>query len=98
MELLLVLVVLGVAVLVIVAPLRPGRAREHEAGESAERAELEAAKAAKYAEIRDAELDYRTGKLSEADWRGLDRQLRREAVELLHRLDALEDDVAGPAP
>jgi hypothetical protein len=88
-EFLLVLVVLAVAVLVIAGPLRRGRVEEHEAGESAARAELEAAKAAKYAEIRDAELDYRTGKLSEADWRGLDRQLRREAVEVLHRLDAL---------
>ena len=92
MELLLVVVVLAVAVLVIVAPLRTGRAAEHEATDEARRAELEAAKAAKYAEIRDAELDYRTGKLSEADWRGLDRQLRREAVEVLHRLDALEDE------
>ena len=35
----------------------------------AERADLEAARDAKYAEIRDAEMDYRTGKLSEADWR-----------------------------
>ena len=32
-------------------------------------------------------MDYRTGKLSEPDWRALDRQLRHEAVELLHRLD-----------
>ena len=59
---------------------------------AAERADLEAARDAKYAEIRDAEMDYRTGKLSEADWRALDRQLRHEAVELLHRLDAAEDD------
>ena len=94
MELLLVLVVLAVAVLVIVAPLRRGRTAEQEGADEARRAELEAAKAAKYAEIRDAELDYRTGKLSEADWRGLDRQLRREAVEVLHRLDALGED--GP--
>jgi hypothetical protein len=92
MELVLVLVVLCIAVLVIAAPLRGGRAGRQEAGESAARAELEAAKAAKYAEIRDAELDYRTGKLSEADWRGLDCQLRREAVDILHGLDALGDD------
>ena len=31
------------------------------------RAELEAAREAKYREIRDAELDYRTGKLSDDD-------------------------------
>ncbi|HKH16804.1 MAG TPA: hypothetical protein VKA57_04710 [Solirubrobacteraceae bacterium] len=87
MEVLLVLVVVAVAVLVISAPLRRRGGRE--AAGAAERADLEAARDAKYAEIRDAEMDYRTGKLSEADWRALDRQLRREAVELLHRLDEL---------
>ncbi len=83
------LVVVAVAVLVISAPLRAGRRAGGEAAGAAELADLEAARDAKYAEIRDAELDYRTGKLSEADWRALDRQLRREAVDLLHRLDEL---------
>jgi hypothetical protein len=86
-EILLVLILVAVAVLAISAPLR-GRA-ERDTATRAERADLEAARDAKYAEIRDAELDYRTGKLSEADWRALDRQLRREAVDLLHRLDEL---------
>ena len=93
MDLLLVLVVVAIAVLVISAPLRAGRRTDRETAGRAERADLEAARDAKYAEIRDAELDYRTGKLSEADWRALDRQLRREAVDLLHRLDEAE-----PAP
>ena len=84
------LVVLLIVLAVLAGPLRPGRTAQVEQAEDAERAELEAAKAAKYAEIRDAELDYRTGKLSEADWRALDRQLRREAVDILHRLDALD--------
>jgi type II secretory pathway pseudopilin PulG len=88
-EFLLVLVVLAVLVAVIAAPLRPGRASARTAAQSAERAELEAVKEAKYREIRDAELDYRTGKLSEPDWRALDRTLRAEAVELLKRLDAV---------
>jgi hypothetical protein len=88
-EVLLALVVVAVAVLVISAPLRTGRRAGGEAAGAAELADLEAARDAKYAEIRDAELDYRTGKLSEADWRALDRQLRREAVDLLHRLDEL---------
>jgi hypothetical protein len=88
-EIALVLVVVAVAVLVIGAPLLSGRRGEREAAGAAERAELEAARDAKYAEIRDAEIDYRTGKLSESDWRALDRQLRREAVDLLHRLDEL---------
>ena len=88
MEIVLVLILVAVAVLAISAPLRAGRRIERDTVDRAERADLEAARDAKYAEIRDAEMDYRTGKLSEADWRGLDRQLRREAVELLHRLDA----------
>ncbi|MEY2442425.1 MAG: hypothetical protein QOJ46_1851, partial [bacterium] len=50
-------------------------------------AELEARKEAKYREIRDAEMDYKTGKLSEEDHRALDRQLRAEAIEVLHAID-----------
>ena len=90
MEYLLILVVLAAVVLVIAAPLRRGRAREEDLALEARRAELEAAKEAKYREIRDAELDYRTGKLSAADWRAMDRALRAEAVELLKRLDSVE--------
>ena len=91
MELLAILAVVLAVAAFVSAPLRGDRAEQEEQREQAERADLEAAKEAKYHEIRDAELDYRTGKLSEADWRGLDRQLRREAVEVLHRLDALDD-------
>jgi hypothetical protein len=91
-----VLVVLAVVVVVVGAPLRSGRRRAREATEEAERADLEAAREAKYREIRDAEMDYRTGKLSEADWRGLDRTLRGEAVEILRRLDELEGTAEPP--
>ena len=84
---LLVVVVFAIVVLVVSAPLRRRGALEEE--ESAERAELEAARDAKYREIRDAELDYRTGKLSDADWRAQDRALRAEAVDILRRLDEL---------
>ena len=86
MDLLVIGVVLLIVVALVAAPLRrPGTMVE----EDAERAELEAARDAKYREIRDAELDHRTGKLSEADWRAMDRSLRAEAVEILRRLDAL---------
>jgi type II secretory pathway pseudopilin PulG len=88
MELLLVALVVVAAVAAVAAPLRPGREEARQAATAAGRAELEAARGAKYAEIRAAELDHRTGKLSEADWRALDRTLRGEAVEILHRLDA----------
>jgi flagellar biosynthesis/type III secretory pathway M-ring protein FliF/YscJ len=91
MEFLVVLIVLAVVVLVVTSPLRPGHAQAAEAEEAAERDELEAERDAKYREIRDAEMDQRTGKLSEADWRALDRTLRAEAVEILRRLDALGD-------
>ena len=87
-DFLVILVVLAVVVVLVAAPLRSRRSEE--AVESAARAELEAARDAKYREIRDAELDYRTGKLSEADWRALDRGLRAEAVAILRRLDELD--------
>ena len=83
---------LAFALVLIVAPLRRGRPAADEIAETAEHADLEAAKEAKYREIRDAELDYRTGKLSHEDWRALDAALRREAIELLRRRDALESD------
>ena len=87
MDLVLILVVLALIVLLVSAPLR--RRVDLEEEESAERAELEAARDAKYREIRDADLDHRTGKLSDADWRAQDRALRAEAVEILRRLDEL---------
>jgi hypothetical protein len=87
-ELALILLVVAGAVLLVTGPLRR-TARAADESLEAELAELEAAKDAKYREIRDAELDYKTGKLSDRDWRSLDRTLRAEAVELLKRLDQL---------
>ncbi len=81
--------VLAVVVLVISGPLRRQRGDEPDVLGSPERAELEAAKEAKYRQIREAELDRRTGKLSQEDWRALDAELRAEAIELLRRLDTL---------
>jgi len=87
-DLLIVLLVVLAVVVLVSAPLRAGRGRT-EGEEASEVAELEAAKEAKYREIRDAELDYRTGKLSAEDHAALDRTLRAEAIALLRRLDAL---------
>jgi membrane protein implicated in regulation of membrane protease activity len=81
------ILLVAVVVVFVVMPFRhPGEA---EAKEDALRAELEAAKEAKYREIRDAELDHRMGKLSQEDWRAVDRELRGEAIEILRRLDRL---------
>ncbi len=65
------------------------------------RTETDALKEAKYREIRDAELDHAAGKLSDEDFALVDAELRREAVEILDRVDngngsrAAEDDGAG---
>jgi hypothetical protein len=59
--------------------------------QSATRGDLEAAREAKYREIRDAELDYRTGKLSREDYDAIDGELRAEAIEILNRLEAEEE-------
>jgi|SRR4051812_12858895 hypothetical protein len=92
MDVLAVVLVLAAAVAaawVIAVPLRSGHAEADDAALEARFADLENAKEARYREIREAEMDFRTGKLSEEDWKAIDRQLRAEAVELLRQLDAL---------
>jgi hypothetical protein len=107
----IVIVILAFALLAVVlalvsAPLRADRRGEAgtQAGESARRpaeiAELEAARESKYREIRDAELDLHTGKLSRADYDAVAGALRAEALAILDRLQELEraDPPAGDAP
>jgi hypothetical protein len=95
-----IVVLLALVVLVVSAPIRSaasaarkpapvGSPPDAEPSEAAQerRHELETAREAKYREIRDAELDFRTGKLSEEDYRGLDAELRAEALGILDALD-----------
>jgi len=97
----LILVLAGLVLALVSAPLRRARAhgdsgrapgaehsRERESQER-DRDELEAAREAKYSEIRDTELDYRTGKLSLEDYQTIDADLRAEAIAILDRLEAL---------
>jgi len=84
LELLLVLAVVAALVLFISGPLRRA---SPQAEEPAGVAELEAAREAKYRELRDAELDHRTGKLSDEDYAELDTALRAEAIEILRGID-----------
>ncbi len=86
---LLVIVALALVVWIVAAPLRKGPQAVDEAVVY-EREGLEAAREAKYNEIRELEMDHRTGKLSDEDFRVLDRQLRAEAVQILRALDALD--------
>jgi hypothetical protein len=106
MDLLVVLLaflLLAVVIALVGAPLRAARDRElagehvlndddPERRQAYERAQLESAREAKYGEIRDAELDMRTGKLSREDYEAVDGALRAEALEVLDRLQALERD------
>lgn len=89
---LLAFVLLAVVFAVIAQPLRAALLRPPGAHEDAspERAELEAAREAKYREIRDAELDFRTGKLSQEDYASIDATLRGEALEILDAIEALD--------
>ena len=77
------------AALVLFLILRPLRTASTEPA-SDPRADLEAAKEAKYREIKDAELDFRMGKLSEEDWKTLDAELRAQAIAILRQLDRLD--------
>jgi hypothetical protein len=95
----LTLVLIAVVILVVSGPLRAARRPRDVAsvarrppGPIIEHAELQAAREAKYREIRDTELDYRTGKLSREDYDAVDGALRAEAVEILNRLQALEGE------
>jgi len=81
--------VLAAVVAFVVA--RPLRRRTGAGDGDADRREaLEAAKEAKYREIRDCELDFRMGKLSEEDYRETDRELRAQAIAILQDIDKLE--------
>jgi hypothetical protein len=108
----LILLLLAVVILVVAAPLRardsgsgqrerppgsPAPAPAPAGAGSPERAELETAREAKYREIRDADLDHRTGKLSDADHAQLDAGLRAEAIAILGALDAAESGVMSGA-
>ncbi len=105
----LILALLAAVVFVVSAPLRSAGRGEGRAGPDGpggdasqlagviEHDELEAAREAKYREIRDAELDFRTGKLSQEDYAAIDSQLRAEALEILDRLpDDPNDEAGGP--
>ena len=101
MDLLIVFAVVLAVAAFVGAPLR-GRARglDPDAAARAELADLEAAKEAKYQEIRDAELDQRTGKLSERGPPSARRGAARGGDRAAQRIDALRarSDAAPRTP
>ena len=90
---LIILAVLAAVFALITGPLRGARHRRSDLGVTT--ADLGAARDAKYREIRDAEMDLRTGKLSEEDHSEIDGALRAEAIEILHRLDEAQAEDAA---
>ncbi len=84
----LTLVLLAAVMAVVSRPLLI--ARKPDESDTPKRSELEAEREAKYREIRDTELDYRTGKLSQEDYEAVNGALRAEAVEILNKLESSE--------
>lgn len=72
----------------------PLRERGPAPAEDADIVALRASRDAKLRELRDAELDFATGKLARRDYELLDASLRAEAAELLRRLDDTPEAVA----
>jgi hypothetical protein len=110
MDFLIVLLLLTAVVAFVTMPLRRQRLATRAQTDRIQEAkrivdDLEASREAKYREIRDAELDHSTGKLSDEDFRSLDGALRSQAIDILkaldrarERLDAEADAVAAPVP
>jgi hypothetical protein len=110
MDFLVVLLLLTAVVAFVTMPLRRQRLATRSQTDRILEAkrivdDLEAAREAKYREVRDAELDHSTGKLSDADFQSVDGALRAQAIEILkaldrarERLDAEADAVSAPLP
>lgn len=98
MEFLIFLAILAAVVVFVTRPLWRPLAQTSQPADAPARAtklaDLEAARDAKFREIRDVELDHRTGKLSDKDFELVDRSLRAEAVRILRDLDRAR---GGPA-
>lgn len=95
----LTLALLAAAIAVVSRPLVAARTLQSTGRPEStvpERGELEVARESKYREIRDAELDYRTGKLSREDYETINGTLRAEAVAILDKLDALKEQAPPP--
>ena len=95
LELLLAAAIVVLVAWFVTAPLRGRPAQDAGDPAEAELADLEARKEAKYRQIRDAETDHASGKLSDEDFKRLDRELRGEAIDILKRIDRLRGSPRG---
>ena len=95
MEFVLALVIFVLLAWFVTAPIRNREPAQSDDPAIAELADLEARKAAKYRQIRDAETDRASGKLTEEDFQRLDRELRAEAIDILKKIDRLRPPKGG---
>jgi hypothetical protein len=95
MEFFLALVIVVLIAWFVTAPIRNREPSQSDDPAIAELADLEARKAAKYRQIRDAETDRASGKLTEEDFQRLDRELRAEAIDILKKIDRLRPPKGG---
>jgi hypothetical protein len=94
-EFVIALVIVVLVAWFVTAPLRDRAPARSDDPAVAELADLEARKQAKYREIRDAEADHASGKLTDEDYQRLDRELRAEAIEILKKIDRLQQRGEG---
>jgi hypothetical protein len=97
LEALLAVAIVTLVAWFVTAPLRRSPAQDPGDPAEAELADLEARKEAKYRQIRDAETDHASGKLSDDDFERLNRELRGEAIDILKRIDRLRPPKAPSA-
>ena len=91
MEFVLALVIVVLVAWFVTAPLRDREPAHDDDPAAAELADLEARKQAKYRQVRDAEADHASGKLTDEDFQRLDRELRAEAIDILKKIDRARD-------
>jgi len=84
------LILLGLAAAFVTSPF--WRRETGSSSESPVVANLEAAREAKYREIRDAETDLASGKLTQDDFDRIDAELKSDALEILESLEAAKSD------
>jgi F0F1-type ATP synthase membrane subunit b/b' len=85
----LMVVLLGIVLTIVLSPLNAiPRRRSRRCSD--EHADLQARRESKYQEIRDADLDYKMGKLTQEDHEAIDGELRAEALQILDRIEELE--------
>ena len=94
----LIVIVLAIAVAAFVSYPFWGKG-DASTAEDPELAGLEAARDSKYREIRDAETDLASGKLSQEDFDEVNADLRSDAVEILEKLDKVKPpEDSAPEP